>query len=161
MKALISKIIPVLLFLGLTSWSQEPTFRLENLDNQWKDYQALKGSELTVVDFWATWCQPCVRALPHLNELAEEFSSRGVNFIGVSVDGPRNRNKVKPFVRSMGISYPILLDLDSEVMSDLGVSAVPTLLVYNSEGKLLHFHEGFRPGDEDLIREELLKYLED
>ena len=150
----------LLLLLSVSGWSQEPMFRLQDLDKQWKEYVDLKGSELTVVDFWATWCQPCVKSIPLLNEMAEEFKSQGVNFIGVSIDGPRNQSKIEPFVRSMGVSYPILRDMDSELMSDLNVTAVPTLLLYSADGELLYIHEGFRPGDEEVIRTHIAKHLD-
>ncbi len=61
----------------------------------------------------------------------------------------------------MGVSYPILRDINSELMSDLGVSAVPTLLVYDVDGELVYFHEGFRPGDEKTIRTHIEKFLVD
>jgi thiol-disulfide isomerase/thioredoxin len=141
------------------SWSQDPVFRLRDLDNAWKEYSDLKGSQLTVIDFWATWCQPCVRSIPLLSEMEKKYRDRGVNFIGVSIDGPRNQSKIKPFIQSMGVEYPIIRDLDSELMSDLGVTAVPTLLIYDAEGELLFFHEGFRPGDEIIIRDHLDAYL--
>lgn len=139
--------------------AQEPVFRLRDLDNQWKEYEDLKGSNLTVIDFWATWCQPCLRLIPELSEMSDEFSPGGVNFIGVSVDGPRNQSKIKPFIQSMGVSYPILRDIDSELMAELGASVVPTLMVYDKEGELILFHEGFRPGDEEVIRKYLESYL--
>ncbi len=126
---------------------------MRDLDNQWVEYSELKGEELTVLDFWATWCQPCVRSLPLLKDLYEEYTDRGVSFIGVSIDGPRNQAKVKPFIESLGITYPIIRDLDSELMSDLGVTAVPTMLIYNHEGEMLFFHEGFLPGDEVVLKE--------
>jgi thiol-disulfide isomerase/thioredoxin len=141
------------------SWSQDPVFRLRDLDNAWKEYSDLKGSQLTVIDFWATWCQPCVRSIPLLSEMEKNYRDRGVNFIGVSIDGPRNQSKIKPFIQSMGVEYPIIRDLDSELMSDLGVTAVPTLLIYDAEGELLFFHEGFRPGDEFIIRDHLDAHL--
>jgi len=159
MHKLIKALTLLLLVPMAESHAQDPVFRLQNLNNEWKAYEDLKGDELTVIDFWATWCAPCVRALPLLDELAREFEDRGVQFIGISVDGPRNQSKVKPFVQSKNVSYPILKDLNSELMADLSVSAVPTLLIYNSEGEQLYFHEGFRPGDEDLIREHIEKYL--
>ena len=117
----------IMLLMVTLTWSQEPDFRLRDLENKWKEYTDLKGAQLTVIDFWATWCQPCVRSIPLLNEMAKEFDSRGVKFIGVSIDGPRNQSKIQPFVRSMGVEYPIIRDIDSELMSDLGVTAVPTL----------------------------------
>jgi len=147
----------VLLILGFAVFAQEPFFRLRDLDNQWKEYGDLKGTQLTVIDFWATWCQPCVRSIPLLNTLADEFTGQGVAFIGVSIDGPRNQSKIKPFIQSMGVGYPILRDIDSELMSELGVTAVPTLLVYDKGGELVYLHEGFRPGDEEVIR----KHIED
>jgi len=147
-----------LLLAGLNG--QEPYFRLKDLSNQWKEFGDLKGNNLTVVDFWATWCQPCVQSIPHLNEMALEYTDRGVSFIGVSIDGPRNQSKIAPFIKSMGVSYPILRDINSELMSELGVTAVPTLLIYNSLGELVHIHEGFRPGDELSISETIKSFLE-
>ena len=149
----------ILLLLVSISWSQEPSFRLRDLENSWQEYSDLKGTQLTVVDFWATWCQPCVRSIPLLSEMEKEYREKGVRFIGVSIDGPRNQAKIKPFIASMGVEYPIIRDLDSELMSDLGVTAVPTLLLYDAEGELLFFHEGFRPGDEDIIRDHIDEHL--
>ena len=144
-----------LLIAVAVSYAQEPVFRIQDMDNQWKSYSDLKGEKVTVIDFWATWCQPCVRSLPLMNEMAEAYRSKGVNFIGISIDGPRNQSKVKPFITSRGITYPILKDVNSEVMAELNVTAVPTLIIYDAQGEMVMFHEGFKPGDEDLIREEI------
>ena len=151
-------IILLLLIVSILH-AQEPVFRLKDLNNQWKEFEDLKGSKLTVIDFWATWCQPCLRLIPQLNEMSEEFTPKGVNFIGVSVDGTRNQSKIQPFTQSLGVSYPILRDVNSDLMLDLGVSVVPTLMVYDVEGELIFFHEGYRPGDEDIIRKHLETYL--
>jgi thiol-disulfide isomerase/thioredoxin len=150
----------LLLFILPGINAQEPYFRLKNLSNQWQEYDDLKGSKLTVIDFWATWCQPCIRSIPHLDKMASDYADQGVNFIGVSIDGPRNQSKIAPFTRSLGVSYPILRDINSELMLELGVSAVPTLLIYNAEGALVHIHEGFRPGDELSIRENIESFLD-
>jgi thiol-disulfide isomerase/thioredoxin len=149
-----------ILLVGFSALNaQEPYFRLKDLDNQWKEYEDLKGSQLTIIDFWATWCAPCVKSIPLLNEMAEEFADDGVSFIGVSVDGSRNQAKIKPFIESMGVSYPILRDLNSELMAELSVTAVPTLIMYDKDGNQVYFHEGFRPGDEVSIREHIQQEL--
>ena len=151
----------MLLFVVTMLQGQEPVFRLRDLDNQWKEYEDLKGNQMTVIDFFATWCQPCVRSIPLLNEISEEFVQRGVSFIGVSIDGPRNQSKIKPFTQSIGVTYPILRDTNSELMMELGVTAVPTLMLLDDEGELIYFHEGFRPGDEETIRKHIENYLAD
>jgi len=139
--------------------AQEPYFELQDLDNQWTSYSALKGEQLTVIDFWATWCQPCLRSLPALNDLYNEYKSSGVNFIGISIDGPRNQSKLKPFVNSMGLDYPILRDINSEIMSEMSVTTVPTLLIIDKEGEVVFYHEGYRPGDEKYIRSNIEENL--
>ncbi len=149
----------LLLLTVLVAHAQEPYFRLRDLDNHWQEYGDLKGSNMTVIDFWATWCQPCVRSIPLLNDMAQEFADQGVQFIGVSIDGPRNQSKIAPFIQSMGVSYPVLRDLNSELMSDLNVTAVPTLLIYNAEGEQIYVHEGFRPGEEETIRQHIMQNL--
>ena len=157
-----SKIIGAILLALLVNGinAQEPYFRLKDLSNQWKEYGDLKGENLTVVDFWASWCQPCVQSIPHLNEMASLYADRGVGFIGVSIDGPRNQSKLTPFIKSMGVTYPILRDINTELMSELNVTAVPTLLIYDSSGDLVHIHEGYRPGDELAIGEAIESLLE-
>lgn len=134
-------------------------FTLNDTENEQVSYSDLKGDKLTVIDFWATWCQPCVSSIPKLVEIRSEFGDQGVAFIGVSVDSPRNMSKVKPFSRSLGIDYPVLLDSNSEVMGDLNVTAVPTLMIVGSDDKILYMHEGYHAGDERIIREEIEKYL--
>ncbi|MBO6522455.1 MAG: TlpA family protein disulfide reductase [Balneolaceae bacterium] len=134
-------------------------FRLKNLDNRTTSYKDIKGEQFTVIDFWATWCKPCIKSIPKLVEISEEFEDQGVNFVGISIDGPRNLAKVKPFARSLGVTYPILLDTNSEVMGKLGVRAVPSLLIINSDDEIVYFHEGYKPGEEIAIREEILKLL--
>ena len=158
------KLILAFLLLGSSFLTVSPkvqNFRLSNLNNRTTSYKSLKGEKLTVIDFWATWCKPCIKSIPKLVELSDEFESNGVNFIGISIDGPRNLAKVKPFARSLGVKYPVLLDTDSAVMAKLGVQAVPSLLIVNSNDEIVYFHEGYKPGEEIAIRDEILKLLEE
>jgi len=151
----------VLFFMFLSLRAQEIyNFSLENTDNQTVFYNDLKGQKLTVLDFWATWCKPCLNALPKIAMLADTFKNKGVQFIGISVDGPRNWSKVKPFIQSLGVSYPVLIDKDGEVMRDLNINAVPTLLVADENDEIVYSHEGFNLGDEKIIANELDKLLQ-
>jgi peroxiredoxin len=134
-------------------------FSLRDTDNRSVSLSEISGQSLTVIDFWATWCQPCIRSIPKLVALNEAYEDSGVKFIGISVDSPRNLSKVKPFARSMGIRYPVLLDANGELMGELNVSAVPTLLIIDSDYRILYMHEGFSAGDELTIQEEIDKHL--
>lgn len=136
-----------------------PDFELDNLDGQTVAFQELAGERFTVIDFWATWCGPCIQSIPELVEVSEAFDGRGIHFVGINVDSPRNLAKVKPFARSLGITYPVLLDVNSEVMGQLNVTAVPTLLVVNAEREIVLLHEGYRPGDAQYLRDELDRLL--
>src|SRR5210317_611733 len=146
------------IFICLFSYSalaQLPDVEVKNIDQNWISLSELNGEIITVIDFWATWCKPCVTAIPKLNLIYNEFSGQGVQFIGVNVDGPRNQSKVKPFARSLNIKYPIILDPDQDLVNEFNVTAFPTLIVLNKKGEEIFTHEGFNPGDEKLIQKEL------
>jgi len=151
----------ILMLITLPAYSQGKVydFSLKNTENQMVNLSQISGKSLTVVDFWATWCQPCIRSMPRLVDMSEAYKDRGVNFIGISVDSPRNISKVKPFARSMGIRYPILLDSSGELMGELNVTAVPTLFIIDSDYRILYTHEGFNAGDELTIKDEIDKHL--
>jgi alkyl hydroperoxide reductase subunit AhpC len=96
-----------------------------------------------------------VHAIPKLNELYQDFDNQSVQFIGINVDGPRNLSKVKPFVNALNVEYPMLLDTDQDIMQQLNVSALPTLLIADENDKIVYIHEGYQPGDERIIKEEI------
>ncbi|MGH7493586.1 MAG: TlpA family protein disulfide reductase [bacterium] len=157
---LISSYLFSLLLFSALSHGKINDFRLNDLDNKSVRYAELKGNRVTVIDFWATWCKPCVRSIPKLVQLHDSFKNKGVQFIGINVDGVRNLNKVKPMASSLGINYPVLLDLNSQVMSDLKVTALPTILLVNEKNEIVARHQGYRPGDEKILAEEIQKLLQ-
>jgi thiol-disulfide isomerase/thioredoxin len=92
-----------------------------------------------IVDFWATWCAPCRRQIPELNELYKRYNkSRGLVVIGVSCDLIQGQGlaAVEPFVEEFQIAYPIAL-ADENLVSSLGVEAIPTTLFVGADGKLV------------------------
>jgi thiol-disulfide isomerase/thioredoxin len=154
---------PLLIFFILTVtssvYAQFPDNKVKDIDQNRISLSALKGEKLTVLDFWATWCKPCITAIPEINSIYDEFSPKGIGFIGVNVDGPRNLSKVKPFATSLNIKYPLVLDPNQDLVNRFNITVFPSLLVLNEKGKEVFIHEGFNPGDENLIKEELLKLL--
>jgi len=149
----------VLVLAGRLYPSDLPDFKLKDLNNQWKHVTGLQGSSLTVIDFWATWCKPCLKALPELNRLSKEFEGQGVRFIGVSTDSPRNSAKVKPVALANRLEYPVLRDENSEFASRMNISAIPTLLILNAKGEIVYRHQGFAPGDGEILSAKIKELL--
>jgi thiol-disulfide isomerase/thioredoxin len=133
-------------------------FSLKDIQNTSQSFENLKGEKLTVIDFWATWCKPCMKAIPELNILYKEFKEKGVSFISINCDGPRSIAKVGPVSKSLQIEYPVLLDIDSTVKTQLNLSAFPTLILVNSKGKIVWIHEGYVSGDEKEIKAQIEKF---
>lgn len=153
-------IFSFILMAGYGSNAQQVrNFVLNDLQNKSRSFDELKGEKLTLLDFWATWCKPCNKAIPELNKLYSQFHSKGVNLIGINCDGPRSVAKVAPLSKSLQIEYPVLLDMNAELMNDLNLSAYPTLIMVNSSGKVVWIHEGYVPGDEMVIQKEIEKQL--
>lgn len=154
-------LILLICLLGTISVSAQviDDFTLENLDNELVSLDELKGDQLTIIDFWATWCKPCTKAMPKLNDLHNKYASQGLNIIGISCDGPRSIAQVQPLTSSMGIDYPILTDIDCEVMATYQYQAFPTLILLNSDNEVVYMHEGYTAGDEKEIEAEIAKRL--
>jgi thiol-disulfide isomerase/thioredoxin len=134
-------------------------FAFKDLENTNRTYNDLKGEKLTLIDFWATWCKPCTKAIPELNKIYQEYGPKGVEIIGINCDGPRSISKVIPMSKSLNIQYPILLDINSDLKMELNIITFPTLVIVNSAGKIIWIHEGYVPGDEQLIRDQIEKLL--
>jgi peroxiredoxin len=129
-----------------------PVFRARDLEGRSLDLAALHARGPVVVDFWATWCKPCIASLPELERMRQALAGRGVSFVGVSVDGPRNYSKVRPFVARLGLRFPIVLDEDGALQEKFHVRAVPTTFVIDRDGRIAKVFTGYRPGEASLLR---------
>lgn len=136
-------------------------FKLKDIENQLRQYSELAGDKLTIIDFWATWCSPCIKVIPKLNTIYDKYQNEGVQFIGLNIDSPKNDAKIKPFVKAHKILYPVLKDPNSQVASRLNIINVPTLLIINSKNEIVYRHQGYHSGDEHIIETEILKLLEE
>ncbi len=101
-----------------------------------------------VVSFWATWCIPCLKEMPHLEELAGKYAGK-VSFIAISVDDSKSMAKVGPLVRAKGWQNLIIAqDGAGTVQQTLQVLSPPYVVLYDGNGSEVFRHEGYKAGDE-------------
>ena len=113
-----------------------------------------------VLDFWATWCGPCVKELPFIQKLHEEFADSGIIIVGVSEDTPKTVSRVKPFVKSRKLTFPILLDKNQDLMRTFKIASIPYICIIDQSGEMVYSHMGYKPGDEMELRRRILEILQ-
>jgi uncharacterized protein (TIGR03435 family) len=96
-------------------------------------WDALKG-KVVVLEFWATWCGPCIEAVPHLNELAEQYDTQRVVFIAITDE---QESVVQPFLRRKTMSAWVGLDTDRSMFKDYGVSGIPHTVIVGTNGVIV------------------------
>lgn len=118
---------------------------LKNLQDQPQTLDAYRG-KVSVVYFWATWCAPCQLETPKLVRLYDRFKEKGVVVIGIALD---NADKVRAFIRKMGVDYPTVYGGTSAIQigRDLGndVGAVPFTVILDRDGRIVETIKGDTP----------------
>ncbi len=112
-----------------------------------------------VFDFWATWCKPCIKALPGLQAIAKEYAPRGVRVFTINIDGPRNQSKIQLFLRRYRLELPVLLDKTNALMKQFQFVAPPATMVLARNGEVAYKREGYKHGDEAKVRQVLNQLL--
>jgi peroxiredoxin len=117
-----------------------PALRLPTLAGEFLDLQALRG-KVVVLNFWATWCAPCVAEMPSLERLHRALKSEKVAVVSVSVDD--EEAVLSAFVRERGLTFPVLRDPGGPVMKQVWrTTGVPETFVIDAAGVLLEHHVG-------------------
>jgi len=147
-------ILALVMAVSLCAEDVFPTFSLENIKGDKIDLEDhLEDGELVIIDFWATWCKPCMKALPELDKIDKEYDN--VTVIAVSIDRPRHVNKVKRVIRSKNFGFITLLDSDKMLQRELNLKNVPRTVIINSQRQILYDHSGFKIGDEVELKKKL------
>jgi len=114
-----------------------------------KSLLATSEGKVLVINFWATWCPPCVAELPELAAFYTEHTDKGVAFFAISLDNPNEIEKtVKPFLKEKKVPFPVhvLLERDLEALSGIVkqelAGVLPTTLVYDKTGSVVKMFEG-------------------
>jgi peroxiredoxin/outer membrane lipoprotein-sorting protein len=137
---------------------EAPTFAGEDLEGKPLDLAKLRG-QVVVLDFWATWCIPCVQALPNVQKLHEQFASQPVTFIGVNSDSKTALNSVRKFVADKKLTFQQFHDDGGKVGAAYKVSAIPCTVLIGKQGIVQAVHIGFSSGGEKQVQEEIEKLL--
>ncbi len=116
-----------------------PALVLKDLDGRTVTLADLKG-KVVMVDFWATWCEPCQIMIPWLIEMHNRYASQGLEIVGVAMDD--DQKDVRPFVDKAKMNYPILYGNDNIADSWGGVFGLPTSFLIDRDGKIRATHQG-------------------
>jgi thiol-disulfide isomerase/thioredoxin len=110
--------------------------------------------KIRVINFWATWCPPCIEEIPEFIKMQKQYGDKGVQFIGIAIE---ERESVADYLKSIAINYPILIGgIDATALSQqMGnvIGAVPFTVVVNREGQIIHQQPG------PLSDEQMLKII--
>ncbi len=112
-----------------------PDFKLRTLDGAEVSLASLRG-KIVVLDFWATWCPPCVAEVPGYVKMQEKYREQGLAIVGVSVD--RDASAVPPFLKKRGVNYQVGIDDGSLADQFGGIEAIPTTFLIDREGRIRH-----------------------
>lgn len=118
---------------------QAPDFTLPTLDEQTISLSDLRGQRV-LINFWATWCGPCRIEMPVIERIYERYRDQGFVVLAVNVEEPEDR--VRPFVAELGLTFPILLDENGDVVRQYGIVGLPTSVFVNRDGLIFQQHLG-------------------
>lgn len=163
--------IMLLLALLTTAWAalskgtRAPDFTLKSIDgrslslSQIRKDPAKPGSyRVVILDFWATWCDPCKEELPVFQELHRKYGHKGLAVVGIALDKGGAKD-VKPFVKEKGLTYTMLVDPRLTLKSRYGIRLLPTTYVIDRSGIIRGVHVGPLPGFEETIENEVKSLL--
>jgi len=124
-----------------------PAWKLKDLDGKEVSSEQFKG-KVVVLDFWATWCQPCLSEIPGYAELQKKYGADGLVIVGVLYRDPKTTAFVKKFATDKGVNYMIVLGDDTISDAFGGLEALPTTFLINRRGRIVNQKVGAVPHEE-------------
>ncbi|MBD3367631.1 MAG: redoxin domain-containing protein [Candidatus Eisenbacteria bacterium] len=164
MKSRRRAVLATVLALGLVfawtsvSYSDDrvaPDFTLPSITGEDLQLSELLEEGPVIVDFWATWCKPCIKAFPELQSILDNYTHCGLRVVAVSIDGPRSSSKVPSFIKSKGFTFDVVLDPGQKVARKYHVTSVPRTVLVGQNGREIFAYTGYRPSHHRKMEEAL------
>ena len=112
-----------------------------------------------LINFWATWCAPCIKEMPYLDQFEKKYKDKGFSVLAVSVDNQKSLSQVRSFIKTKKFSFDIFLDPNMQIFKKLNGNLMPTNVLIDESGKVVWRHYGYLPGDEKKMEEQILNVL--
>jgi peroxiredoxin len=125
-----------------------PVFKLDDTQGASFALRNHIGRDVILIDFWATYCAPCLAEMGAFQTLHAKYASQGLRLVAVSQDQPQTAARVRSLAKGRGLTFTIVLDPDQEAYRLYGVSALPTAVLIDRQGRIAWRREGYQPGDE-------------
>ncbi len=132
-------------------------FKLEDVKGNKVSLDTLLKDGPIVVDFWASWCDPCKKALPHLDEIDKKYD--GIKVVAISIDSPRKMTRAKAFVKKNKYDFITLFDSDQMISKNMGVKNIPHTFIVDKDGTVVFEFMSGKPGGEKILEAEIQKLL--
>lgn len=129
-----------------------PEFDLQKIDGTPFRLKDMRG-KILILDFWATWCGPCVRSIPTLIDVSKEYKDAGVELVLVNLEEPENR--VRPFLERFKTIPTVVLDTDGSVSKQYAVSAIPHTVLIDRDGGIVDIYIGASEENELALRKKI------
>jgi thiol-disulfide isomerase/thioredoxin len=139
-----------------------PEFNLANLGKSGKLKSSSLDGKVVIVDFWASWCEPCKKSFPIYNELYTKYAKNKAGkfqfvILGINVDDEKKSGE--DFLKSTPVKFPTVYDEGKKLINKAGISTMPTAYIVDKKGKIHEIHKGFRDGDEKEMEKLIQKLI--
>lgn len=132
-----------------------PDFKLTGMDGKEVTLASLKGN-VVVLDFWATWCGPCVAGFPHMDALSRKYADKGVKVFGMNQK--EDKETIDSFLKEKNLTIAVLLD-PGEVADKYQVKGIPQTVIIGRDGIIKKVFIGYGPGEENQVEQEVQNAL--
>jgi len=139
--------------------SKVPSTQIKTLDGaNFNTSSFSNNGKPIIIDFWATWCKPCIAELDAINdEYADWQKETGVKLIAIATDDARTMAKVQSFIKERGWEYEVYIDPNQDFQHAMEVINCPCTFIIDGSGKIVYVHNSYLQGDEKKLHEALLK----
>ena len=153
-------LICLVVFLGplfaTSAYAQKaPAFSLPG-NNKTINLEQLKG-KVVYLDFWASWCDPCRKSFPWMNEIHSRYDNKKFTIVAVNLDS--EKADALKFLKNMPANFDVAYDPEGQVADKYGLKAMPSSYLIDKKGALVSAHKGYREGDTNEIEKKINQLL--